>query len=199
VEALSVSSPRTGSLPRFLCFLGTWLVTRSDLWAEHSSRRWAEQRLRLYGGKKRVFARFFNRLEAEREEGDARSTVIAYGSARFAPGGKGEVSVPTTRAFKEARHRFRVEVIDEFRTSQVYHGDESHLQHVGRRMEDGSVQVVRGLLWCGSTSEVGKFVSRDKNAAINIWRCATLPCRPGALTRSLNPTRLPPQRVMRVI
>lgn len=198
VEELSVSSPRTASLPRFLCFLGTWLCTRAAIWEEHSKRRWAEQRLRVYGGKKRVFARFFNRLEAEKEERDVRQTTLAYGSARFAPGGKGEVSVPTTRAFKEAQSRFRVVVVDEFRTSQVYHGDESQLQKVGRA-SSGGVEVVRGLLWCGSTSDIGKFVSRDKNAAINILRCVTLPKRPTSLTRCRNQACLPPQRVVRVI
>ena len=52
-----------------------------------------------YGGKKRVFANFFNKIK---NGGDtSRRVVIAYGSAKFAPGGRNELSVPTTRAFKD--------------------------------------------------------------------------------------------------
>ena len=45
--------------------------------------------MRLYGGKKRVFAKFFNGLVSK-----GKKTVVAYGAAKFAPGGKGEMAVP---------------------------------------------------------------------------------------------------------
>jgi hypothetical protein len=43
-----------------------------------------------------VFAKFFNGLVSK-----GKKTVVAYGAAKFAPGGKGEMAVPTSRACKE--------------------------------------------------------------------------------------------------
>jgi hypothetical protein len=60
-----------------------------------SKSRWGAQRLRLYGGKKRVLARFFNEVQAD--VGERKTIVIAYGSSKFAPGGKGELSIISDR------------------------------------------------------------------------------------------------------
>ncbi len=112
----------------------------------------------------------------------SKEVVVGYGSAKFAPGGKGEVSVPVCRAFKECCYRFRTLVVDEFWTTMVHHESDSILKLV-RRKDNNS--KLRDLLWCESTSpeRKSKFVSRDFNAAINILRCLTLPIRPLALTR----------------
>lgn len=163
-------------------FLRVFLDCYDACQDEYFKNRWARQRLRLYGGKKRVFARFFNKIQ---NDDASRRVVMAYGSAKFAPGGKNEVSVPTERAFKESKQRFVTIPVGEFRTTKVFNKDDSLLRKVQRR--DNGYQV-RGLLWCNSTND-GKFIDRDLNAAINIRRCVTDIVRPLALTRRPN---LPP-------
>jgi transposase len=46
----------------------------------------------------------------------------------------------------------------------------------------GAKDSLRGLLWCNSPT-VSKFVSRDRNAALNILRCAMSTKRPKSLER----------------
>ena len=116
--------------------------------------------------------------------GPLDNTVLAYGSAKFAPGGKGELSVPTSRAYKECSYRLKTVLVDEFRTSKIHWEDGSILQLVKKGMHKDA-PVVRGWLWCHSTiMRKSKFVNRDLNAAINILHCATLPSRPLALQRN---------------
>lgn len=177
---LSRVSPKSPSVEGFRKYLEVFFEVERKLWGEYTRRRWARQRLALYGGKKRTFARFLNRLE------DGKTLTLAYGAAQFDPGGKGEVSVPTTRAFKECAARFRTVLVDEFRTTRVSWKDDSVLEPVGRR--DLRV-AVRGLYRCCST-EGNKFVDRDVNAALNIRRCAVGP-RPRVLDRKFVEGRLP--------
>jgi len=163
-------------------YMCTYLRHYDALWSEVIMKRWAAQRLRLYGGKKRTFAKFWNAVVAA---DPSKRLVVAYGAAKFASGGKGEVSVPTSSAFKEcknARGVSRVLVVDEFRTSRVSYEDDTLLNGVATN--EG--KRIRGLLWCGSTSKKGKFVNRDLNAALNIRRCAMLPSRPDELCRKFN-------------
>lgn len=167
---LSNHSPKSPSLDRFMEYIDAYLSVEDSLWKEYTKRRWAEQRLRLYGGKKRVFANFFNRL------GDPSNTVIAYGNSKFAPGGHNEVSVPVCRAFKEASYRFVIKLVDEFRSTIVNYKTHQVLEKVMKRQKDGKLVSVRGLLWCDSTVDSeGKFVDRDMNAAINIRNLALGP------------------------
>jgi len=153
------------------------------LWKEYLKKRWRRQRFRLYGGKKRIFAKFLNTL------GPSDDVVLAFGAAKFAPGGKGEVSVPTTRAFKECNFRFDIEVVDEFRTSKINYRDDQILDLVATQsIKDAKMSQIRGLLWCRSTDNTnqqkGKFIDRDINAALNIRRCISN--RPLVLTRAKN-------------
>ena len=165
-----------------------------------TTKKWAAQRLRLYGGKKRCFAGFFNRI-SEIEERTGKKTCIAFGAAKFAPGGKGEVSVPTTSAYKECKTRFLTIPVDEFRTTRIWNGDKKTvLDAVERRDKE---QKVRGLLWCCSTNERKcKFVNRDLNAALNIRDCLMLDQtnqRPDILCRSSKVKALPKMVVGRKI
>jgi transposase len=165
---------------------------KESLWKEYTKTRWQQQRFRLYGGKKRVFAKFLNRL------GSPKDTVLAFGNAKFEPGGKGELSIPTSRAYKECSYRFKTLPIDEFRTSKVNWKTLDVLDTVAKRKNDKLVEV-RGLLWCRSTNQSeGKFVDRDVNAAINIQRCAILPTRPLILQRAKAAGKLE-QRVGKII
>ena len=169
-------------------FLTTLQQQYTALWTEALKPRWARQRLRLYGGKKRVFAAFFKQLKEASPESCAKRTVIAFGAGSFCPGGRGETSVPTTRAFRECRSRFLTKAIDEFRTSKIHWETNRLLHKVGKKSSPRT--AVRGLLWCSSTiMSEGKFVNRDLNGAMNILRCA-IGERPAMLQRSDSNTRL---------
>lgn len=161
--ALSKNSPKSVSLDDFTKFIELKITIDATLWEEYRKARWRQQQLRLYGGKKRAFARFFNEI------GDLENAIIAYGNAKLVPGGKGEISVPTSRAYKECESRCETYPQEEFRSSSVHYEDDSILQMVVRKDTN---KTVRGLLWCSSTNKNnGKFVDRDVNGALNIRRC----------------------------
>jgi hypothetical protein len=190
VEALSLASPKGLDLEAHAQFLAAWSVTRGALWDEFSKKKWGRSRMRVYGGKKRCMARFFNRVQAGGSD-PTKEVIIAYGAAGFAPTGKREKAVPTKWALDECRRRFKTWLTDEFRSTRVGWEDGTMLKAV---MSGRSGYKVRGLLWCESTIPGrSKFVDRDLNAAINIRRCFIEECtagrRPEAFTRSRD---LPP-------
>jgi hypothetical protein len=182
-------------------YLEAFYANFDDLWTEYTNKHWADQRMRLYGGKKRTMARFWNRVLGKEKE-RTQPTVIAYGAAKFAPGGKGEVSVPTTSAFQACSSQVGLVTVfvDEFRTTKICYKTDRLLQTVKVYKKDKT--PLRGLLWCDSTSkdsEQGAFVNRDVNAAMNILRCVTLPQRPAILNRKLATAKLPKQQVGKVL
>ena len=161
LEMLSANSPKGCNLATHKQFLKTFFQIYDTVWNEYFKPRWGQQRFRLYGGKKRVFANFFNRIK---NEDPSKQVVMIFGAGKFAPGGKGEISVPTTRSFKECKYRFPTTLIDEFRTSKISCVDDTILQLVKKKDED---YALRGLMW----SEKAKvFVNRDFNGAMNIRR-----------------------------
>ena len=183
LQEMSTVSTKGESITDHRRFVDVYMKHKDALWNELTMEKWSRQRMTLYGGKKKTFAKFFNKIKDVDKE---RNVIIAYGSAKFASGGKNEISVPTSSAFKECRYRFRTLVIDEFRTTAVHYEDDSILQKVCKK---GTNIPVRGLLWCNSTIK-SKFVNRDKNAALNILRCANFLNRPVALTRVPNLPRI---------
>lgn len=192
LEAMSNVSTKGVNLIHHQDFLDVYMENYDSLWGEYMKSRWARQRLRLYGGKKRVFANFFQDIKNYNPD---RRVVIAYGSAQFAPGGKGEISVPTSRAYAECSMRLPTLVVDEFRSTRVHHEDGTLLEGVQRRDTN---ERLRGLLWCSSTNNT-KFVNRDLNAAINIRRCVTNPVRPLELTRIKGQNPLPRMGIGKII
>ncbi len=178
LSKISLNSPKSTNVDNFHRYISALNDVEDALWKVYLHRKWRDQTLRLYGGKKRAFANFLNRLNLD------ENTVVAFGSAKFAPTGKGELSCPTTRAYKEMSYRSKTILIDEYRTSKVHWEDDSILEKVNKpNLKKGGYKTVRGLLWCGSTN-FNKFVNRDMNAAINIWRCGMMyPSRPPSLTR----------------
>jgi hypothetical protein len=184
LERMSKNSPKSVEVSKFLKYIKIVDKVQKRIWKEYFNKRWRRQRFRLYGGKKRTFAKFLNTL------GRPNEIVLAFGNAKFAPGGKNEVSVPTSRAFKECHSRFKIEVIDEFRTSKINYKDDQVLDLVATRSSNDKVIQVRGLLWCRSSGNTnqskGKFVDRDVNAALNIRRC--IEDRPLILKRTKDKT-----------
>ena len=176
---LSSYSSKGCNIQNFKMFVYNYLENWDVLWKEYGADKWSKQRMRLYGGKKRVFANFFNKMKSFSE----KKIIVGYGSAKFNPTAKNEVAVPTSRAYKECTYRFKTVPVDEFRTSKIFHEDSSTILQTVER-EDKKT-VVRGLLWYSSTIESeSKFVNRDVNAAINILNCLVRPKRPAMLCRS---------------
>jgi hypothetical protein len=190
LEQLSNENKKSLDVAVFKMYLSTVMEVRDAMWVQYGKKKWRQQKLRLYGGKKRVYAKFFNKIEID------DNTVFAYGAAKFSSGAKKELSVPTATAYKECAVRAPVILVDEFRTTKAYWKTGEILQKVATKTLSGSLKTVRGLLWCGST-KCG-FINRDKNAAINILRCATLPQRPTILNRSLAKEKLV-QRIAKII
>ncbi len=195
LDRLSTVSIKGVNLTRHLDYLKMYIETYQTLWNEYTKPRWARQRFRLYGGKKRAFAKFFNQITQGRED---KTFVVAYGSAKFAPCSKNEIAVPTTRAYRECVARFFTKPVDEHLTSKVDNETKTVLQGVctKRHLEQHKknpkkrLTFLRGLYWCGSTIadskyQQGKFVNRDVNAALNIRECGMLASanRPLALRR----------------
>lgn len=195
LDALSKVSSKGLSMKTYNEYLEVFLDNYDVIWKEYSKKRWADQRLRLYGGKKRCFSDFWNRVLGK--ENERQPTVIAFGSAKFASGGKGEVSVPTSRAFQECTKQksLKVAVIDEFRSSKICHKTQTLLDLV---QVEGADKPLRGLLWCSSTrnAKQGFFVNRDVNAAWNILKAASN--RLGIFDRK-ETKRLPKQKVVKII
>jgi hypothetical protein len=179
LKVLSKVSTKGMSINKHHKYIETYLTVKKDLWDEYLKPRWSRQRFRLYCGKKRVFARFFNSID---DFDKTREVKLAYGSAKFDPTGKGEVSVPTSRLFNECVYHFKarnIKLIDEFLTTKIHCDTDTVLQKVNIK---GAKDSLRGLLWCNSPT-VSKFVSRDRNAALNILRCAMSTKRPKSLER----------------
>ena len=192
LDALSLVSSKGVNFVRHQAYLNTYFLHRDRLWDEYTRPRWARQRLSLYGGKKRVFAIFFNKVNKELNEAFPNcNIVIAFGAAKFAPGGKGELSVPTSRAYKECASRFRILVTCEFRSSKVDYRNNSTLQKVA--VKTSPKYALRGVLW---NVRMQEFVSRDLNAALNIRR--NVLSRPAILVRQ-NAREQLMQRVVKLI
>ena len=203
IEALSTVSSKGASLLTHAAYLAVYFQHREALWSEYTRPRWARQRLTLYGGKKRVFSKFFNHVEDEiKQVVPGSNVVVAYGAAKFAPGGRGELSTPTSRAYKECVSRVAAEprgseaavntkVTAEFRSSKVDCQDDTVLMNIA--VSSKPKTALRGLLW---NVQRGEFVSRDLNAALNIQRY--LLHRPAILNRQLAEGKLE-QRIVKLI
>ena len=184
---MSFVSSKGVDLQNHVQYLNRYFENYDAMWNEYTKERWSRQRMSLYAGKQRVFDRFFNAIKDTDSE---KRVVIAYGAASFDPGGKGELSVPTTKAFTETNRRYKTVMVDEFRTSKICYSNDSVLQLVASKKDPK--KGLRGLLWCGSTNN-NFFIDRDLNAALNIRRCITSPSRPISLTRVPGLVRLAPQ------
>jgi hypothetical protein len=78
-------SPKGVDIKTFELFLDNYMIHWDTLWKEYSSDKWSIQRMRLYEGKKRVFANFFNKMESKSHK---KKSVVCYGAAKFNPTAK---------------------------------------------------------------------------------------------------------------
>jgi len=108
LEELSKNSPKTDNLSNYLEVVSENYDT---LWNNQKSLKWSRERMHLWIGKNRTLDRFYASM--------GKNLTVAYGSAKFAPTGPGELAVPTTDAFKRCSKHFKIKLIDEFRTSKM--------------------------------------------------------------------------------
>ena len=98
------------------------------------------------------FSIFFNNLQRVLRKAVPNCNIVfAYGAAKFAPGGRGELSVPTSRANKECVTRVSTKVTAEFRSSKVDYKDDSLLQQIA--VKGSNDFALRGLLWNAGEKE----------------------------------------------
>jgi len=103
---------------------------------------------------------------------------VAYEAAKFTLGGRGQRTMPTSRAFKECAQCFRIVLVDEFRTTMVRAEDGRAMKQVWSRSKQAAIRVLMG---CGPAN--GKFVNHDPNVAQSIRRCLVLTDRLAELCR----------------
>jgi hypothetical protein len=199
LESLSKNSPKSVKLENFHKYLEIVNKNKEILFDEYTKPLWSNMRFELYCKKKKVLSKFFNSLK---NRNDNRKIVIAYGNAKFNSTGKGEMAVPTDSVYKHCKNMYQTNLVDEFRTSKLYHKDHSLLNLVSKRssldINEAKSQSLRGLLWYCSTNKSSNFVNRDLNAAINILNLSKCKDRPLIFQRDKN-NSLPKQKIEKKI
>jgi hypothetical protein len=181
-QVFSRVSPKTTNSVQWDSFLGDYISVYHRLWEAKTGKKWARARFRVFGLKKKVLDRFFNRMEG------TVKPKICFGAAKFKPNGRGELSAPTTSIFKACEKRFKVELIDEFRTTKICVDCEQSLHPVMvYSKKQGKDKEIRGLRRCSSSvCSQTSYKNRDLNAALNILRCESSFPRPKTLSRELS-------------
>ena len=193
------SSP---SLEAFLGYARVAVRHYDVLWAEYSKDRWRRDNMHVFSNKQRTLELVVQKILRPRHA--RQRTVIAYGDASIAPGGRGEKNVPVNRlrAVFERRNRGLVVPIDEYgttktlakvflddgatsrRTGNVYASVDGDRCEWGEENASRRGRQVRGLLWCKSTTFGRRLMDRDVNAAHNILELYnSYPDRPPEMTR----------------
>jgi hypothetical protein len=178
-EIFSQFSPKTTNARQWDSFLRNYISVYDRLWEVKTGKKWARARFRVFGLKKKTLDRFFKRMEG------SVKPIILYGSAKFNPNGRNEISAPTTSIYKTCQKRFKVELVDEFRTTRVCENCDKALSPVLVHSKKlGKYKEIRGLRRCGSSEcSQTSYKNRDLNAALNILRCHSIFPRPQILSR----------------
>ena len=170
--ALAEASPKTARMEAFAKHMQALVPRLEELWAHQvASRRPAALRLDSYIHSRKTLDRFFAGMRRGSGPTNALPPVVAYGAAKFASTGRGELAAPTTKLFERCKAHFpgSVVLVDEFRTTKCCRDCGSELLGVMGTTKNGTRATVRGLKRCGSTvCRTRSLKSRDLNAALNI-------------------------------
>ena len=180
-EMYRLFSLKTTKEDNLIKFMNNYKYIYDKLWECKTQKKWAREKFRVYGLKKKCLDKFFSSL-CKRDE---KIPIIAYGAAKFKPSSKNQGTSPTTSILKKCNNYYHSEMIDEFNTSRICYDCDNLLNKV-IKIVDGQIRDVRGLRLCCSTSCHSSFKNRDMNAALNILRCykAGLDIRPHSLSRN---------------
>ncbi|KAJ9508508.1 hypothetical protein QJQ45_012049 [Haematococcus lacustris] len=192
------------------------LATRDAVWREYLRPKWAEQRMRLHGAKEMVLERYFKKLEEEtasvsqQQWGSRKQLVVFFGNAGTGTrGGWGAKAVlqacrkvverpnsgkPTDRPCEEELDSSKPTRPEDWKPKPGQVQNRLLRSAWSQRFE----APVRGLMWCpwlaqATPGDLGKWVDRDCNAALNLQRAGESKWRPLELCRWPNRGRLPAQ------
>ena len=179
-ERLRGVSLRTADAAAWNAYVAVVTDVQEVMWRNRLRKCWAQERFRAYRLKRKTLDRFYARVigRATRQPEDVRQRLlgrpvrIAFGGAKFAATGKGEMAVPTDASFKSAQRVLngRVDIVNEFRSTVVCNRCKQRTCNVIKKANDGSIQSVRGLRWCQNQDcRPTRMLNRDKNAAWNIY------------------------------
>ncbi len=177
-QMFSTVSPKTANGTQWDQFLSHYLLVYQRLWEEKTGKKWAREKFRVFGLKKKVLDRFFHCMDGP------EAPIVLFGASKFNPSGRHELSVPTTGISKACSQRHRTIFVDEFNTTKRCSQCDSVLAPVLKQNEHGSIREIRGLRRCSSNvCAQASFKNRDLNAALNILRCIPGLPRPTHLSR----------------
>ena len=173
---LSRFSNKTSDLNKFTAHMKAYTSTfegksvYDELWNHYTKHRRSALRMDNYIHKTKAIDKFLNSLTKPGQ----KEPIIAYGGAKFAPGGKGEVSVPVKYFYKRCQLRYETKLVNEYNTTKKCHRchermEAVHHKEMGRTVPNNP--EIRGLRRCKSTVCHGRLVSRDRNSALNILEC----------------------------
>ncbi|KAJ9504569.1 hypothetical protein QJQ45_030543 [Haematococcus lacustris] len=192
------------------------LATWDAVWREYLHPKWAEQRMRLHGAQETVLERYFMKLQEEaasmsqQEWGTRKQLVVFFGNAAIGTrGGWGAKAVlqacrkvverlnsgnPTDRPCEEELDSSKPTRPKGWKPKPGQVQDRLLRSAWSKRFE----APVRGLMWCpwlaqATPGELGKWVDRDCNAALNLQRAGESRWRPLELCRWQHRGRLPAQ------
>lgn len=140
-------------------------------------------RFHTYLMKQRTIHRFLYKLVKFCGE---EHPIMYYGNGSFAPGGKGQRSVPCKWVKRECKYFFTCYSVNEFRTSQICPTCNNRLFNVRKHLRNGRRRtiMVRGLKYCNShVCRKHRYLNRDVVGCSNIYR-KTRTIYPDVMNRS---------------
>ena len=129
-----------------------------------------------------IMQRFANFIDVDnknvhQKHSATQGIVLGIGNASFAPTGKGETSVPTTRMAKlfdrylNSRNiPHRLESVDEYCSTKNCHGCGNELTTLRDKETHYVIRGLKSCCHCGTITDP-IFLNRDANAAINLLLC----------------------------
>jgi hypothetical protein len=162
------------SIEKFNNYIQVYIQNFEQRWEECERKKYRNLRFTAYNMKQKTYHKHFSKfIDPE----DKRELIIAYGASIPKHSNKNELTVPTKYIYEEISRRYKTFKVDEYMTTKISCISKTLTSKVKK---EGSDFCVRGLSWC-STS--GKFLNRDKNAALNIYECFVSKKRPDCFER----------------
>jgi len=149
----------------------------------YSQKIYTQQKMMSYRRSQSVLIqRFSNFLDVDKKGSRTRhdfkrGIVLGIGNASFAPSGKGETAVPTTRVgrlftryLKCRGISFRFVSLDEFRTTKCCHLCENVLDDIRSKETHHVIRGLKSCCHCGTEKTGPLLLNRDANASINLLK-----------------------------
>jgi hypothetical protein len=162
------------SIEKFNNYIQVYIQNFEQRWKECERKKYRNLKFTTYNIKQKTYHKHLSKfIDPE----DKRELIIAYGASIPKHSNKNELTVPTKYIYEEISRRYKTFKVDEYMTTKISCISKTLTSKVKKEGDDF---CVRGLSWC-STS--GKFLNRDKNAALNIYECFVSKKRPACFER----------------